>query len=581
MHTAASPQQCCADGPLRSSPNRVDSVLQRAPVTRKRAGCKAKTALQILPDKLHNRHTGHCAAEKRLVVASGERRPRGAKRETRAEANGWHGPSERHAAVVSHGGTPRALPTVNTSNRHGIRLPRAFSPKMVKPENRPDPASPPPAGRPAEAPRSPRRRLTALVTFVLVAALVLAWWRPWARTGQPGAPASTATSGHHRGGPGRPGDMPQPVLVASAVRGDMPIVLSALGTVTPLAAVTVRTQLSGILQSVAFKEGQMVKEGDVLAQIDPRPYQISLENARGALAKNTALLQIAQLDLERYRTLLAQDSIERQKVDTQVSLVKQYEGQVRSDQASVNTSKLNLIYARITAPVSGRVGLRQVDAGNYVTPSDTNGIVVVTQLQPISVIFITSENNLPAIAKRMGAGVKLHTTAYDRSNTTPLASGYLETIDNQIDTSTGTIKLRALFDNKAQLLFPNQFVNARLLVDTLRNAVIVPSSAVLTGTSGQFVYVVKPDHTVSVRPVKVGPVDGERTSIASGLAPGERVVIDGSDRLREGAKITIPAGAASDASAAQSAQTAPAASDTAQSHLGARRHASAGAAAAQ
>jgi multidrug efflux system membrane fusion protein len=231
-------------------------------------------------------------------------------------------------------------------------------------------------------------------------------------------------------------------------------------------------------------------------------------------------------------------------VDTQASLVKQYEGQVQSDRASIDTYKLDLTYARITAPVSGRVGLRQVDPGNYVTPSDANGIVVITQLQPISVIFTTSEDNLPAILKQMHAGAKLSATAYDRNNTMPLETGYLDTIDNQIDTATGTVKLRALFPNTSQMLFPNQFVNARLLIDTLHDAVIVPSSAVLNGANGPFVYVVKPDDTVTVRQVKVGPIDAERTSIASGLAVGERVVIDGSDRLKEGAKITVAPDAA-------------------------------------
>ncbi|GLU32520.1 MdtA/MuxA family multidrug efflux RND transporter periplasmic adaptor subunit [Trinickia caryophylli] len=429
---------------------------------------------------------------------------------------------------------------------------------MAEQENRPDASPSRPEPPLASSPhRSPRARLGALAGVVLVAALILAWWHPWRgmspASDTPGASGSAAR--HGRNGPGsRFADMPQPVHVATAKLGDMPIVLTALGTVTPLATVTVKTQLSGTLQSVGFKEGQMVRQGDLLAQIDPRPYEISLANAQGTLAKDMALLQTARLDLERYRTLLAQDSIARQQVDTQASLVKQYEGQVKSDQANVDTYKLDLTYARITAPVTGRVGLRQVDPGNYVTPSDTNGIVVITQLQPISVVFTTSEDNLPAILKRMHTGVKLSTTAYDRNNTTSLETGYLETLDNQIDTSTGTVKLRALFENKEQLLFPNQFVNARLLVDTIRNAVIVPSSAVLNGSSGQFVYVAKPDNTVTVRLVKVGPVDGERTSIASGLAAGERVVVDGSDRLREGAKITIPADAASGASAAQAAQ---------------------------
>jgi membrane fusion protein, multidrug efflux system len=312
-------------------------------------------------------------------------------------------------------------------------------------------------------------------------------------------------------------------------------------------------QLSGVLQDVYFKEGQMVKKGDVLAQIDPRPYQISLENAQGTLVRDQALLQTARLDLKRYQTLLAQDSIASQQVDTQASLVRQYEGTVKSDQASIDSFKLDLIYARITAPVSGRVGLRQVDPGNYVTSNLATGIVVITQLQPISVIFTTSEDNLQQIIQHTQNGEQLSATAYDRANTTPLEVGSLKTMDNQIDTTTGTVRLRALFDNKDNKLFPNQFVNTRLLVDTIKDAVIVPTTAVLNGSMGQFVYVVKPDNTVTVRQVKVGPVDGERISIQSGLQIGERVVIDGSDRLREGAKITIPAERARGASGAHGA----------------------------
>ncbi|CAB3752620.1 Multidrug resistance protein MdtA [Paraburkholderia solisilvae] len=357
----------------------------------------------------------------------------------------------------------------------------------------------------------------------------------------------------------------------------MPIVITALGTVTPLANVTVRTQLSGVLQTVAFQEGQTVKKDEVLAQIDPRPYQISLANAQGTLAKDMALLQTARLDLKRYQTLLAQDSIASQQVDTQASLVKQYEGQVTSDRANIDTFKLDLTYARITAPVAGRVGLRQVDPGNYVTPGDANGIVVITQLQPISVIFTTSEDNLPAILKQLNGKTKMSVTAYDRTNTTSLEAGYLETIDNQIDTTTGTVKLRAMFPNTGNMLFPNQFVNARLLVDVIHNATIVPTPAVLNGSIGQFVYVAKPDNTVTVRTVKVGPVDGERTSIVSGLQVGERVVTDGSDRLKDGAKITIPAehpAGASGASGAAGASWAGAGSGASGTHAHRHRHAS-------
>lgn len=443
--------------------------------------------------------------------------------------------------------------------------------KQPEPSRNAAPASPPPGRDPGPGPGAVKRHrgrtIALIVAVVVIAGIVLVRWHPWNKTadganaaaGASGAQAGRASGGGRRGGAGG-ANQPQPVHVATVKQGEMPVVLNALGTVTPLANVTVRTQLTGTLQTVAFQEGQMVKKGDLLAQVDPRPYQISLANAEGTLAKDTALLQTARLDLKRYQTLLSQDSIASQQVDTQASLVKQYEGQVKADQANIDTFKLDLTYARITAPVSGRVGLRQVDAGNYVTPGDTNGVVVITQLQPISVIFTTSEDNLPAILKGMRANQKMSVTAYDRSNTTSLEAGYLETIDNQIDTTTGTVKLRATFQNNEGLLFPNQFVNTRLLVNVVKDAVIVPTSAVLNGSMGAFVYVAKPDNTVTVRQVKVGPVDGERTSIASGLQVGERVVIDGSDRLKEGAKITIPADRPRGASGASGASAAHAAS---------------------
>ncbi|WP_028230762.1 MdtA/MuxA family multidrug efflux RND transporter periplasmic adaptor subunit [Paraburkholderia mimosarum] len=453
---------------------------------------------------------------------------------------------------------------------------RPDSPRReTPPQSSAQSSAPSPASDSPSAPVAARRgkgKFIALGVVIVIAGLVLARWQPWnkALSGGNAAPAEGARA--HRGGPGAMANLPQPVSVATARAGDMPIVITALGTVTPLAGVTVRTQLSGTLQSVYFEEGQMVKKGDVLAQIDPRPYQISLANAEGQLARDQALLATARLDLKRYQTLLSQDSIASQQVDTQASLVRQYEGTVKSDQANVDTYKLDLTYARITAPVSGRVGLRQVDPGNYVTPSDTNGIVVLTQIEPISVVFTTSEDNLPSITKQLRAGNKMPVTAYDRSNTTMLERGSLDTLDNQIDTTTGTVKLRASFVNHEQALFPNQFVNARLLVDTIHDAVIVPTSAVLNGSQGQYVYVAKPDNTVSVRLVKVGLVDAERTSIASGLGVGERVVTDGSDRLREGAKISIPAEhpqhatGASGASAAKGASWAGAASGARHGH---------------
>jgi len=334
---------------------------------------------------------------------------------------------------------------------------------------------------------------------------------------------------------------PTPVGVATVQKGDMPVTLTGLGTVTPLATVTVKTQINGYLTEVAFQEGRMVKKGDFLAQIDPRPYQVALEQAEGQLAKDQALLKNAQLDLQRYNTLVAQNSIATQTRDTQVSLVAQDQAAIKTDQAQVDAQKLNLVYAHIVSPVTGRVGLRQVDAGNYVQTSDPNGIVVVTQLQPISVIFTLPEDNLPAVMKQVHAGASLPVTAYDRTGTAVLGKGRLETVDNQIDTTTGTVKLRATFDNEQEILFPNQFVNVQLLVNTMKGVGIVPTAAIQHGAPGAFVYVVKPDQTAAVKQVKLGPSDGQHIAVLDGLQPGEQVVVDGSDRLREGAKVTLAA----------------------------------------
>ena len=331
-----------------------------------------------------------------------------------------------------------------------------------------------------------------------------------------------------------------PVVGAPAQKGDMPVVLNELGTVMPLATVTVKTQIAGQLQQIGFREGQMVKAGDFLAQIDPRPYQAALEQAEGTLAKDQALLANAHIDLVRYQKLYKEDSVAEQTLATQTSLVQQLDGTVKTDQGVVDTAKLNLTYCHIIAPVTGRVGLRQVDQGNYVQTSDANGLVLLTQLQPIDVLFTLPEDNLPDLMKRLKDGAKLQVTAFDRTQSKQLAVGTLDTVDNTIDVTTGTVKIKAVFDNQDTMLFPNQFVNAALQLDVLHDATLIPVSAVQRGAPGTFVYVIKPDNTVTVRVVALGPGNADKVSIAKGLDLGEMVVIDGADKLREGASVTLP-----------------------------------------
>jgi multidrug efflux system membrane fusion protein len=335
----------------------------------------------------------------------------------------------------------------------------------------------------------------------------------------------------------------QPVGVAKVDTGDMRVVLTGLGTVTPMATITVQTQISGQLMYVGFREGQMVRKGDLLAQIDPRPYEISLQQAEGTLAHDTGLLEQARSDLARYMTLSKKNSIAQQTVTDQEFLVQQDQGTVTEDQASVASSKLNLIYCRITSPVTGRVGLRLVDPGNYVQTSSSTGLVVVTQLQPISVIFVLPEDNIPAVAQEMNAGTALAVGAYDRTDATLIESGSLMTIDNTVDTTTGTVKLRASFPNTDSTLFPNQFVNARLLLKTLDHVTRVPTAAVQHGAPGIFVYLVKGDGTVGVQVIKTGVTDGDDVEVTDGLKPGDTVVVDGADRLKDGAKVRVTAGA--------------------------------------
>ena len=333
----------------------------------------------------------------------------------------------------------------------------------------------------------------------------------------------------------------QTVGASTVTLGDIRVIVNALGTVTPIATVTVQTQINGILTDVGFTEGQLVKKGDFLAQIDQRPYEYLKEQYEGQLAHDQGLLAQAQMDLKRYQTLAQQNSIARQQSEDQVFIVQQYAGSVKQDQGLIDAQALNISYCRIVSPITGRVGLRLVDPGNYVQTTNASGIAVLTQLQPITVIFTIPEDELPGIMPQFNAGTPLVVTAYDRANLRELATGKVAAVDNQIDTTTGTVKVRAQFDNTDNALFPNQFVNARLLVQTLKNVVTVPTSAIQRGAPGAYVYVINADNTVSVRQITTGAVDGNTTQVKSGLSAGERVVIDGTDRLRDGLKVTIAA----------------------------------------
>jgi len=386
-----------------------------------------------------------------------------------------------------------------------------------------------------------RRRWFWLLTALVIAAGGGAYCY-FTQVKQPDA-QSAADGGKPGGGKGKGkgkgGGGPLPVVAAAARSGDVNVYLTGLGSVMPVATVAVKTRVDGQLMRILFREGQVVRAGDLLAELDSRPFQVQLAQAEGQMARDLALLKNAQIDLERYKLLLSQDSVAKQQVDTQDALVRQYEGTLKINQAAIDTAKLQLVYSRITAPVSGRLGLRQMDVGNIVHAGDANGLVTITQLQPITVVFTIAEDNLPPVMVKLRAGAKLAVDAYDRADKVKLASGMLLTADNQIDPATGTVKLKAQFGNEDNALFPSQFANIRLLIDVKRNATLIQSAAVQRGTPGTFVYVVNADNSVTVRKVVLGPVQGDSISIESGLAPGEVVVVDGADKLREGAKVDV------------------------------------------
>ena len=373
-----------------------------------------------------------------------------------------------------------------------------------------------------------------LVLLVLVAGVV---WYYRGRNSQADAAAAGGKGPGGAAGMGAPGGFVVPVVVATAAKGDLPVFLNGLGNVTAFNTVTVRSRVDGQIVKINFTEGQNVREGDSLVEIDPRPYQVQLEQAQGQLAKDQAQLRDVQVDYERFKLLFQEGVIPKQQLDTQQAQVGTFEGAIKADNATIDNARLLITYSHITAPISGRVGLRLVDMGNMVHATDTNGLLVITQLQPIATLFSLPQDQLPQVMGRMKKGAPIVVEAYDRDNTTKLATGKLLTIDNQIDTTTGTYKLKAVFDNAKNELFPNQFVNVHLLVDTKKNVVLVPTTAILRGPQGTYVFAVEQDNKVKIHMVSLAEANGNITGVSSGLNSGDVVVTDGQDKLQEGSKV--------------------------------------------
>ncbi len=375
--------------------------------------------------------------------------------------------------------------------------------------------------------------------WILILGVVAAglWYYRGVRAASQSQDAAGVAAGRGRGGPGM-GNQTVPVVVATAVRGDIPVYLNGLGTATAYNTVTIRSRVDGQLTNVAFKEGQFVHQGDLLAEIDPRPFQVQLEQAEGMLAKDQAQRRDAEVNLERFKLLFKEGVIPQQQLDTQAALVGQFDGAIKSDQSQIDNARLQLTYSRIIAPINGRIGLRLVDVGNMVHATDPGGLLVITQLQPISVIFSLPQDQLPQVNAKLRSGAQLPVEAYDRDDTTKITTGKLATIDNQIDPTTGTYKLKAIFGNEDNLLFPNQFVNVHLLVDIKHNLVIVPAAAIQRGPQGTYVYAVSNGNTANIRPVSIAQTTGNNVGLSAGLNNGDVVVIDGQDKLQDNSKIS-------------------------------------------
>jgi multidrug efflux system membrane fusion protein len=398
----------------------------------------------------------------------------------------------------------------------------------------PEPGARGTAAAPRTTPSKTRWWLWVLILGVIAIGI---WYFRGARAASQAADSATPGAASKGKGGASAGSLVVPVVVATAQRGDLPVYFNGLGTVTAFNTVTIRSRVDGQLISVAFKEGQFVHAGDLLAQIDPRPFQVQLAQALGQLAKDQAQRRDAEANLERFKLLFKEGVIPQQQLDTQAALVGQSDGAIASDQSQVDSAKLQLTYSRITAPISGRIGLRLVDAGNIVHASDTSGLLVITQLQPISVIFSLPQDQLPQVNAKLRSGVQLAVDAYDRDDTDKIATGKLQTIDNQIDLTTGTYKLKSIFSNEDNTLFPNQFVNVHLLVDTKRNLTIIPAAAIQRGPQGTYVYAAASDNTAKIRTVTIAQTTGNSVGLSAGLNPGDVVVIDGQDKLQDGTKI--------------------------------------------